>query len=225
MLLRLPLYLAVVSVAHSFYFYRRSLARDTSLAQARLAALKMQLQPHFLFNSLNAIAELVHKDPDAADEMLVGLSSLLRLSLETSGEQMLPLRREMEFVEHYLAIEHVRFGDRLRFELEVSPDTQAALVPAFLLQPLVENAVRHGLEPRAGAGRLTVRACRRGASLQLSVADNGVGLSEAAPWREGIGLTNTRARLNALFDGAASLELCRGDGLTVHVTMPFRTAA
>ena len=221
---RMPIYLAVVSVAHSVYFYRRSLARETSLSQANLAALKMQLQPHFLFNSLNAIAELVHKDPDAADEMLVALSSLLRLSLETSGEQLLPLRRELEFVKSYLAIEHARFGDRLRFELDVSPETQGALVPAFLLQPLVENAVRHGLEPRAGAGVLVVSAHRSGDVLQLSVSDNGIGLADDQPVREGIGLSNTHARLHALFGGAASLELHRGEGLTVNVRLPFRTS-
>jgi two-component system LytT family sensor kinase len=220
---RMPIYLAIVSVAHSVYFYRRSLAREMSLSQANLAALKMQLQPHFLFNSLNAIAELVHQDPDAADEMLVALSSLLRLSLETSGEQLLPLRRELEFVESYLAIEHARFGDRLRFELDVSPESHGALVPAFLLQPLVENAVRHGLEPRAGEGVLVVSAHRSGETLQLSVSDNGIGLADDQPVREGIGLTNTRARLHALFGGAASLELHRGEGLTVNVLLPFRT--
>ena len=222
---RMPIYLAMVSVAHSVYFYRRSLARETSLSQANLAALKMQLQPHFLFNALNAIAELVHQDPDAADEMLVALSSLLRLSLETSGEQLLPLRRELEFVESYLAIEHARFGDRLRFELDVSPETHAALVPAFLLQPLVENAVRHGLEPRAGTGVLVVSAHRSGSILQLSVSDNGVGLAADQPVREGIGLANTRARLHALFGDAASLALHRGEGLTVNVLLPFRTPA
>ena len=221
---RLPIYLAVISVAHSVHFYRRSIARDSSLTQARLEALKMQLQPHFLFNSLNAIAELVHRDPDAADDMIAALSHLLRLSLETSGEQFLPLRRELDFVERYLAIEHVRFGDRLRFVLDVPPDTHAALVPAFLLQPLVENAVRHGLEPRAGHGILTLRARRERDILHLSVADNGVGLHPAQPLREGIGLGNTRARLHALFDGTAHLHLHQRDGLTVEITFPFRTA-
>lgn len=221
---RLPTYLAVVSVAHSVYFYRRSAAREASLSQARLEALKMQLQPHFLFNSLNAIAELVHRDPDAADDMIAALSHLLRLSLESSGEQLLSLRRELEFVEAYLAIEHVRFGDRLQFELDVPTEAGQALVPAFLLQPLVENAVRHGLEPRSGKGLLKVSARRAGENLWLAVADNGVGLPEAGPPREGIGLSNTRARLKVLFDGAAGLELERAGGLTVHVTLPFRTA-
>ncbi len=223
---RLPIYLAIVSVAHAMLFYRRSQERDrleASLARARLEALKMQLQPHFLFNSLNAIGALVHKDPDAADEMLAALSDLLRLTLETSGEQELPLRRELEFVERYLAIEHVRFGDRLRFEVDVAPETFAALVPTFLLQPLVENAVRHGLEPRSGAGVLMIRARRVGGTLRLSVTDNGIGLPNGKPEREGIGLSNTRARLRELYGGAASLELRNADGLLVEVTVPFRT--
>ena len=225
LLFRVPIYLATVSVAHALYFYRRSSEREHSLNQAHLAALRMQLQPHFLFNSLNAIAALVHLDPAAADEMLVALSSLLRLSLETSGEQLLPLGRELEFVRRYLSIEHIRFGDRLCFTFEVAPDTQAALVPAFLLQPLVENSVRHGLEPRGGPGIVKVAAHRDGANLCLSVSDNGVGLPQGRPLREGIGLSNTRTRLSVLFDGAASLELCSGEGLTVHITLPFRTAA
>lgn len=221
---RMPVYLALISIAHSFHFYRRSVTRGQSLSQARLAALKMQLQPHFLFNSLNAIAALVHSDPDTADEMIAALSSLLRLSLDTSGDQLLPLAQELEFVRRYLDIEHIRFGDRLGFTLDIPAETQAALVPAFLLQPLVENAVRHGLEPRAGKGSLNVSASREGAELRLRVEDNGIGLPETAPLREGIGLANTRARLAELFQGAASLELRSGEGLTVLVTLPFRTA-
>lgn len=221
---RLPIYLTVVSVAHSVYFRGRALERDSSLASARLEALKMQLQPHFLFNALNAIAELVHLDPNVADEMLVALSRLLRLSLDTSAEQLLPLRRELELVKSYLAIEHVRFGDRLRFEVDAPPEVQEALTPAFLLQPLVENAVHHGLEPRAGAGVLKIRAVRIGASLRLTVSDNGVGVVAGAPLREGIGIANTRARLHVLFDDAASLFLRSEGGFTAEVTIPFRTA-
>ncbi len=221
---RVPIYLAVISVAHALFFYRRSLDREHSLSQANLAALRMQLQPHFLFNSLNAIAALVHLDPDAADEMLVALSSLLRLSLETSGEQLLPLSREVEFVRRYLSIEHIRFGDRLCFAFEIAPDTQAALVPAFLLQPLVENSVRHGLEPHGGPGVVKINAHRDGANLRLSVSDNGIGIPAHQPLREGIGLSNTRARLRVLFAGDARLELQDGEGLTVNITLPFRTS-
>jgi len=219
----------LISAAHALLFYRRSKERErrsleleATLAKSRLEALTMQLQPHFLFNALNAIAALVHKNPDAADEMLAALSDLLRLTLETSREQELPLRRELEFVERYLMIEHVRFGDRLQFELDVAPETEAALVPTFLLQPLVENAVRHGLEPRSGNGKLVIRARRDNGSLRLSVEDNGVGLSDGKPGREGIGLANTRARLHELYDGAANVELRNRDGLTVELTLPFR---
>lgn len=222
---KLPIYLAVVSVAHAIHFYRRSVAREHSLGQAHLAALKMQLQPHFLFNSLNAVVALIHLNPAAAEEMIIALSSLLRLSLETSGEQLLPLGKELEFVRGYFDIERARFGDRLSFTLDVPADTHAALVPAFVLQPLVENAVRHGLEPRVGPGSLTVSARREGARLRLTVSDDGVGLPTEKPWREGVGLSNTRDRLHALFDGAATLELLPGRGLTVHISLPFRTAA
>jgi signal transduction histidine kinase len=229
---RLPIYLAIVSVAHALHFYRRSQDRErrslelqASLAQARLEALKMQLQPHFLFNALNGIAALMHKDPEAADEMLAALSDFLRLVLATSGEQELPLRRELELVERYLAIEHARFGDRLQYKVDVSAETEPALVPAFLLQPLVENAVRHGLEPRPGAGSLTIHARREDGKLRLIVADNGVGLVGQQPPREGIGLVNTRARLRELYNGHATLELRSAGGVTVEITLPFHAAA
>lgn len=229
---RFPIYLALVSMAHALYYSRRSKEREhrsleleARLAQARLEALKMQLQPHFLFNALNAIAALVHKDAEAADEMLAALSDFLRMVLETTGAQELPLSRELALVERYLAIEHARFGDRLRYHLDVTPETEPALVPAFLLQPLVENAVRHGLEPRPGAGSLSIRARRNEGALHLSVADDGVGLAPGKPTREGIGLENTRARLRELYQGAATLELRNGSGVTVEITLPFHEAA
>jgi two-component sensor histidine kinase len=228
---RFPIYLAIVSVAHALYFYRRSKERErrslelqASLARARLEALKMQLQPHFLFNAMNAIAALVHKDPEAADEMLAALSDFLRLVLATSGEQELPLQRELELVERYLAIEHARFGDRLSYQVDVPAELQPALVPAFLLQPLVENAVRHGLEPRPGAGSVSIRARRDNGHLHLEVADDGVGLPDQLPAREGIGLVNTRARLRELYQGNAQMELRSGQGVTVEITLPYHAA-
>jgi two-component system, LytTR family, sensor kinase len=230
---RLPVYLVIVSLAHALYFYRRyqererrTLSLEASLAKARLEALRMQLQPHFLFNSLNAIAELVHVNPEAADDMLAALSDLLRLTLETSTEQELPLRREMEFVERYLAIERVRFGKRLQVTAEIPREVQDAMVPAFLLQPLVENAIRHGLEPKTRTGALVVSAKREGKDLHLSVSDNGAGLPKTEPLRKGIGLANIRERLRSLYDGAAKFELRDlgdADGLTVEITIPFHT--
>jgi LytS/YehU family sensor histidine kinase len=217
----------VVSIAHAHLFYRRAQERDrleASLAKARMEALKMQLQPHFLFNSLNAIVTLVHLQPDAAEAMIGALSDLLRLTLETSGEQESPISRELEFVQRYLAIEHARFGDRLRFQLEVDDPVRNALAPTFLLQPLVENAVRHGLEPRSGAGLLTIRARRDGAQLHLEVIDDGVGLPAEKPLREGIGIANTRARLRELYGDAASLELHNSSGVKVEIRLPFHTA-
>jgi len=229
--LRMPVYLAIVSAAHAFYFYhryqdheRRALSLEASLAKARLEALRAQLQPHFLFNSLNAIAELVHVNPDAADDMLAALSDLLRLTLETSAEQELPLRRELEFAERYLAIERVRFGKRLRTSIDALRGVQDALVPAFLLQPLIENAIRHGLEPKQWEGVLTVEAKRVGEYLQIQVKDNGVGLQTQEPLHKGIGLANIRARLDALYDGAAKLELRDSDRVTAEITIPFKTA-
>jgi len=229
---RMPVYLAIVSIAHAFYFYRRyqererrTLSLEASLAKARLEALRAQLQPHFLFNSLNAIAELVHVNPEAADDMLAALSDLLRLTLETSAEQELPLRRELEFAERYLAIERVRFGKRLRTSIDASREVQAALVPAFLLQPLIENAIRHGLEPKQLEGVITVGAKRVGENLQLQVKDNGVGMHMHEPLHKGIGLANVRARLQALYNGAATLELRDSGGVTAEITIPFKTAS
>ncbi len=228
---RLPVYFAIVSIAHAFYFYRRyqererrALSLEASLAKARLEALRAQLQPHFLFNSLNAIAELVHVNPEAADDMLAALSDLLRLTLETSAEQEFPLRRELEFAERYLAIERVRFGKRLRASIDAPREVQAALVPAFLLQPLIENAIRHGLEPQQQEGVLTVGAKRVGENLQLQVTDNGRGLQKHEPLHQGIGLANVRARLQALYNGAAKLELRDSGGVTAEITIPFKTA-
>ncbi|PTY01450.1 hypothetical protein DB346_11900 [Verrucomicrobia bacterium LW23] len=232
---RFPVYLAIAGVAHALYFYeraqereKRSLGLEAGLARARLEALRMQLQPHFLFNSLNAIAELVHTDPDKADEMLVALSDLLRATLEKSDRQEIPLHQELEFVDRYLAMQKVRLADRLHIQRDIAPETRRALVPPFLLQPIVENSLRHGLEPLPGGGTLTLRSAvslnnATGETvLRLSVHDSGAGIPVGAPPREGIGLTNTRARLRELYGRAASLRLVNRDGLTVEVELPLQ---
>ena len=212
----------IVSGAHATVFFRRDQQRAARLARARLDALKSQLQPHFLFNTLNVIAELVHQDPNKADAMITALSDMLRLTLASASEQLIPLERETEFVERYFAIMQTRLGERLQFDCQIPLSTKLALVPPFLLQPLVENAILHGIEPLPAGGLVTLRAQVEGDTLHLSVADNGVGM-DATPLREGIGLANTRARLQELFGDAAQVTLTNGDGVTVEVTMPFRT--
>jgi len=221
---QLPIYLMLVSGAHTLTFYRRTQERESSLASARAEAQKMQLQPHFLFNTLNMIAELVHEEPDKADAMLIALSGLLRLTMETAGEQELPLRRELEFIERYLTIMHARFDDRLKFQLGIDPATHAALVPTFLLQPLVENAIEHGLGPRMAGGLISIRARRVGNQLHLCVSDNGVGLNGRKMGPEGIGLGNTRNRLRELYGAAAQLEMQDAGGLIIDIRLPFHLA-
>ena len=220
----LPVYLMLASGAHTLTYYRRTQERESSLALARSEAQKMQLQPHFLFNTLNMIAELVYEEPEKADAMLIALSGLLRLTMETAGEQELPLRRELEFIERYLAIMHARFDDRLKFQFGIDPATYTALVPTFLLQPLVENAVEHGLGPRMAGGLISIRARRVGDLLHLCVADNGVGLNGAKRGPEGLGLGNTRNRLRELYGDAGRLDLQDAGGLIVEISLPFHQA-
>ncbi len=221
-------YLLLATAAHAVAYYRRAKERETSLANARLESLRLQLQPHFLFNTLNTISGLVHTEPDRADTVVTALSDLLRLTLETSGERELPLREELRLVEAYLAIMQARFEDRVRARIEIAPDVRDALLPAFLLQPLVENAVHHGLEPLPAGGTVTVRAQRDGDRLKIEVCDDGAGLDPAASRREGVGLGNTRARLRALHGERASLDLRPAPdgarGCIVAVTLPYRSS-
>ncbi len=187
----------------------------------------MQLHPHFLFNTLHAIWTLMHKDVETADRMLARLSDLLRITLENSGMQEVPLKQELAFLEPYLEIEQTRFGDRLSVQLDVEPDTLDALVPNLLLQPLVENAIRHGIAPRAAGGRIRISAKRENAKLRVQVRDNGAGIpeSEREVLKEGVGLTNTRARLQQLYGAGHRLELHNAvdGGLEVTLELPFRT--
>jgi two-component system LytT family sensor kinase len=228
-----PIYWAIASLAHGLQFYRRSQERERKaadlaarLAEARLQALKMQLQPHFLFNALNAIATLVHKDPNAADEMIGNLSELLRLTLDQSQPQEIPLRQEMEFLQLYLHIEQARFGDRLRVNIDIDPRLLEAQVPTLILQPIVENAVRHGIEPQLKPGVITIHARVEGPTLCLSVRDNGAGTRSSSPPGQGIGLSNTRTRLQALYGSEGFLILPENgaDGWKVEVRLPLRGA-
>jgi LytS/YehU family sensor histidine kinase len=222
-------YWVILGVGQGFLYYRKYRDRElhasrleAQLSQAQLQVLKMQLHPHFLFNTLNAISALVHEDADLAERMIARLGELLRSTLEAADRQEVPLRQEVEFIRPYLEIERARMGDRLKVELDIDPAALDAHVPNLLLQPLVENAIRHGIAPRAEPGRIEVRARREEGRLRLEVCDDGPGL--AAGPREGVGLTNTRARLRQLYGEEHCFEMSNGAGrgLTVRVTIPFR---
>lgn len=226
----LLVYWVIVAVSQAFGYYRKYRERELRaaelekrLAQAKLKALQMQLNPHFLFNTLHSISSLMHKDVEAADRMITRLSDLLRAALAGSDTQEVPLRQELQLLELYLEIERIRFGERLTVKLDIAPDTLEAQVPNLILQPLVENAIRHGIEPRARPGRIELRAQRQGGALTLGVWDNGSGLSEDRPAKEGVGLSNTRARLRELYGMEHRFELLHAPegGLRVDLSIPF----
>ncbi|HEV2666466.1 MAG TPA: histidine kinase [Blastocatellia bacterium] len=204
----------------------RATQLEGRLAQAEFQNLKTQLQPHFLFNTLHAISALMQENVPAANRMLVRLSELLRVTLESAGAQEVTLKQEMEFAQRYLEIEQTRFQDRLSVRTVVDPATLDARVPSLLLQPLVENAVRHGIARRAGAGLLEIRAQREGDKLRLQAHDNGPGLQTDANGEmvNGVGLSNTRARLDQLYGSAHSFEIGAAEdgGALVTVTIPLR---
>jgi two-component system, LytTR family, sensor kinase len=199
---------------------------QTQLAEARLDALAAQLHPHFLFNTIQGISTLIHRDPAAADVMLARLSTLLRHTLQREDGHEIPLAQELELLDLYLGIVQARFEDRLTVRIDAPPATRDALVPRFLLQPLVENSLHHGIARRAGAGRVDVEARRVGDHLVLTVSDDGAGENGAKPFPgQGIGLGNTRARLTELYGDAHRLEVGEGPGggFRVTVRVPWRT--
>jgi two-component system LytT family sensor kinase len=229
-------YWAVIGLYHALDYYRKYRERElraaqleTNLAQAQLDALRMQLHPHFLFNTLNSISVLMAEDVKQARRMLTRLSDLLRASLENKGAHEVTLKEELEFLESYLEIEQTRFQDRLTVRMEIDPKALDARVPNLILQPLVENAIRHGIAPRAAAGLVEIRARRDNGMVQLEVSDNGVGLGAASPesLMKGIGLSNTRARLEQLYGASHRFELHNGEGrgLTVTIAIPFHSQA
>ena len=222
----LLVYWVIVLSSHAANYYQRYREGELRASQAQLQALKMQLHPHFLFNALHSISALVHTDAEAADRMIARLGDFLRLTLETSATQEVPLRQELEFLNCYLDIERVRFHDRLTTRVEVEPQALNCRVPNLILQPLVENAIRHGIALRSTPGRVEVRAARRGGVLRLEVCDNGPGLPADEPHvtsdGHGVGLANTRARLAQLYGAGYSLEMTndpRG-GLLVTIEIP-----
>lgn len=230
----LLIYGATLGTSYAVSYYARYRERERTaaqlearLAQAQLQALKMQLHPHFLFNTLNGIAGLVRDNKNrAAVDMLAGLSDLLRYTLENAGRQEVPLKEEMDFLELYLGIQLMRFPDRLKVETEVAPDTLDALVPNLILQPLVENAIRHGVSQRATGGTIGVRARRDDGTLLIEVYDDGPGLKADDSAREGVGLANTRARLQQLYGARQSFTLAEreGGGVKASLVIPFARA-
>lgn len=227
----LLIYWVIVITQQGLDYYRQFQERgiqtaelETRLTEARLQALQMQLNPHFLFNTLNAISSLMHKDVDTADRMIAKLSELLRYTLESTNEQEVSLRQEVAFLDGYLEIQQARFGERLIVQREIGPEVLESRVPNLILQPLVENAIQHGIAPHARVGQVHLRATRRNDRLELEVRDNGNGLPKNGPQRDGIGLANTRARLQQLYGAAQSLELkdATEGGLVVRITIPWR---
>ena len=228
--LQLFVYLAIVIAAHGLEYYRRSREREqleARLAEARLQLLSVQLQPHFLFNTLNTIAEMVHHDADKADHMITSLSDLLRRALDLGPQQEISLGGEMDLLARYIDIQRVRFGDRLQVSCQVTDEARDASVPVLLLQPLVENAIHHGLSRRAGTGRIDIDARTANKRLVITIHDDGQGVSEAAlGGRERIGLGNTRARLEALYgtDHRLNLSNASHGGAQLTLDLPLRRA-
>jgi len=225
----LLMYGVIVSVNHAIDYYRKyhertvhTLELEKHLAEARLQALLRQLKPHFLFNTLNGIASLMHSDVNAADRMLVRLAELLRLTMSHHGQPLTRLKEEIAFIEKYLEIERIRFRDRLSVSFDVDSEALDARVPSLILQPLVENAIRHGIEPHARPGRIELTVRREPGTLVLTVRDNGAGEPPGGFTREGIGLGNTRARLRELYGDRHSFQLANHPegGLVVRLTLP-----
>ncbi|MBI3651423.1 MAG: histidine kinase [Acidobacteria bacterium] len=242
-------YGVILLVSHLIHYYRRLRDEEVKASQlkaalaeaqlqatqAQLQALKMQLQPHFLFNTLNSISALLDEDAQAADEMLARLGDFLRLTLENSGAQTVALQEELEFLRRYLEIEQVRFHDRLSVTMNIAPQVFEAQVPNMILQPIIENAIRHGIAQRIAGGHIEICATRDGDTLRLLVTDDGPGLPALAASnhathpashtgvKERVGLANTRARLQQLYGAQHRFELqeANGGGTVVLLEMPF----
>jgi signal transduction histidine kinase len=218
---------AVVAGFHGLRIYQKYKSREIEAArlEARFAeaqnlALRMQLQPHFLFNTLNSIAALVHSNPEGADEMISRLGDFLRTTLDAPHDQLVTLRKELAFIQDYLAIEQIRYQDRLRVEVEIPADLMDLRLPCFILQPLVENALKHGLADRPQGVKVHLRGRREFGNLTLEIQDDGMGF---VPGREGVGLCNVRSRLGLLYKGRHHLDIlgAPGHGTLVILRLPL----
>jgi two-component system LytT family sensor kinase len=228
--------LLIVIAVHALLYYQNFRASElaqsslkTQLAQAQLRALKMQLHPHFLFNTLHSISSLVLEDPPKANSMIARLGDFLRLTVDNSEQQLVTLKEETEFLRCYLDIEEVRFGDRLTVAFELEPQTLSAQVPHLILQPVVENAIQHAIAPRAAQGHINIEAKRLNSLLRVAISDSGPGISSNANslGKKGVGLSNVRSRLQQIYGPDFRFELMNaGDGgLTVVIEIPFQREA
>jgi two-component system LytT family sensor kinase len=228
----LMVYAVIVGVSHAIAFYHESQERklkaaqlETRLVEARLKTLEAELHPHFLFNTLHAISTLVHRDPESADRMISRLSDLLRITFDRTGEPKVSLKDEIDFLQKYLDIEQTRFQDRLTVSVKIDPDALDGEVPRMILQPLVENAIKHGIAGRHGGNQIQIAAGREGDRLWMQVRDNGAGLQVRTlkALRTGVGLSNTRARLDCLYGRHYRLEFSdKHGGLSVLIEIPFQ---
>jgi two-component system LytT family sensor kinase len=223
-------YAFLLATSYSIDYFRhyrerelRTSRLEAKLAEAQLQTLRSQIHPHFFFNTLNAISSLMHKDVEAADEAISRLADLLRATLEFNGAQEVTLRQELDLLEEYIEIEKLRLGERLSVSIEAEQEAYEAMVPNFLLQPIVENAIRYGVAPKSTRGRVILTARCRGAELEIQVEDDGPGLPPA--YKEGIGIGNTRGRLRQLYgtDHGFSMTGGASGGLCVTFRLPFRT--
>jgi len=224
----------ILAVCHAMEYYRkfreneiRASHLEMRLAQSQLQALKMQLHPHFLFNTLHSISALMNKDMKTADKMISRLGDFLRLTLENSGAQQVTLQQELDFLKCYLEIEQIRFQDRLSVQMNIDPEIVDAKVPNLILQPIVENAIRHGIAPRVEPGIINIDAQRHNGMLEINIKDNGPGLNSNGSngnFREGVGLSNTRARLTQLYGELHRFNLknAEGGGLVVNIQIPIQ---
>lgn len=225
------MYWLFIAAYMSFIYYResrqhkiKSASLEAQVARAEVQALKMQLQPHFLFNTLHAISSLMDEDINLSRRMLARLSELLRLTLDNIGIQKVPLRQELDFLKKYLEIEQTRFSDRLKVHYNIAPETHEAMVPALVLQPLVENAVKHGIAPLARGGDIFIDIGMADEMLHISIKDNGNGTSGSGmkKSRKGVGLNNVQKRLEQMYGGKASFKTeGSAEGFFVKIVIPF----
>ncbi len=228
----LIIYLAILSVGFARDYYRRFQERqmqaarlETQLTEARLEALRMQINPHFLFNTLHAISSMVERNPSGVRKMVARLSALLRHTLDHDGAQEIPLNREIDVLDDYLAIMQVRFENRLTIRRDIDPEVLDAMVPDMILQPIVENAIKHGVTQRATPGWVLIAAHRHDDTLRLVVEDNGPGLTLSENLNQGVGLSNVRSRLRQMYDNEAELTLSTGreGGIRAEISIPYHT--